>query len=327
MQISFVEPLSRAWERMRQILFEPFELATWLVLGFSAWLAGLASGGGGGTAINGASDEVDRKLAHGSDLGEAAEAVLDNLFWLPLVLLGVLLVVAIFLVILWVSSRAKFIFLDNVVHQRAHIVEPWHRLKRVGDSLFLWRFGFFAAFFGVLLVIAGAIFIPAATLSFSDALRGLSFAGILLGVMTVVVLGIVAFFVVLLLESFVIPIMYKFDLKTTEAWRYFLPWLKAHGGWFVIYSVLVLMAAVVLQMLVAMLCLFTCCIVLLPYVGTVILLPVWVLYRAYGIEFLAQFHPDFDLFLSGPVTPAPVDEVLEEMLESENDWPLTTDEE
>ena len=41
MQISFVEPLSRAWERMRRMLFSPFELGRWLVLGFSAWLAGL----------------------------------------------------------------------------------------------------------------------------------------------------------------------------------------------------------------------------------------------------------------------------------------------
>ncbi len=327
MQISFVEPLSRAWERMRQILFDPFELAKWLVLGFSAWLAGLAGGGGGGTAMNGISDEIDRESVHGSEFTEVVDVVRDSLVWLPLILLGVLAVIAIALVILWVSSRAKFIFLDNVVHNRAHVVEPWHRLKGVGDSLFLWRLGFFAAFLGVLLLIAGAVFIPAATLSFSDALRGLSFAGILLGVMTVVVLGIVAFFIMLLLENFVIPIMYKFDLKATEAWRYFLPWLKADGGWFVIYCLLVLVAAVVMQMLVAMLCLFTCCIVLLPYVGTVILLPAWVLYRAYSIEFLAQFHPDFDLFLSGPVTPSPVDEVLEEMLESDNDWPLTTDEE
>ena len=64
MQISYVQPLSRAWERMRQILFDPFELAKWLVLGFSAWLAGLAGGGGGGTAANGISVEIDRKTVH-----------------------------------------------------------------------------------------------------------------------------------------------------------------------------------------------------------------------------------------------------------------------
>ena len=326
MEISYVQPLSRAWERMRQILFDPFELAKWLVLGFSAWLAGLAGGGGGSTAANGISDEIDRTTAHGSDVAEVVDVVRESLIWLPLVLLGVLAIIAIALVVLWVSSRAKFIFLDNVVHNRAHIVEPWHRLKNIGDSLFLWRLGFFAAFLGVLLLIAGVIFIPAATLSFSDALRGLSFAGILIGAMTVALLGIVVFFVVLLLENFVIPIMYKFDLKATEAWRYFLPWLKSYGGWFAIYGLLILVAAVLLQMLVAMLCLFTCCIVLLPYVGTVILLPVWVLYRAYGIEFLAQFHPDFDLFLSSTVRPAPLDDVVADPSETDGGWPDNEDE-
>ncbi len=40
----------------------------------------------------------------------------------------------------------------------------------------------------------------------------------------------------------------------------------------------------------------TCCIVALPYVGTVILLPLYVTYRLFSVEFLAQFDPGFDLF-------------------------------
>jgi len=51
MNIAFFEPLNRAWERMKHILFQPFDLAKWLVLGFSAWLAGLADGAGGGDDV------------------------------------------------------------------------------------------------------------------------------------------------------------------------------------------------------------------------------------------------------------------------------------
>ena len=118
------------------------------------------------------------------------------------------------------------------------------------------------------------------------------------------VVAVLAFFVLLFLENFVIPIMYKFDLRAVEAWRFFLPWLKRHSGWFVAYAVLLLVAGVAFQLVVMMLCLFTCCIVLIPYVGTVILLPAWVLYRIFAIEFLAQFHPDFDLFTASPRSPA-----------------------
>jgi len=46
-------------------------------------------------------------------------------------------------------------------------------------------------------------------------------------------------------------------------------------------------------------------VVALPYVGTVIMLPIWVTYRLFSVEFLAQFDPGFDVF-----TPA--------MLEAEN---------
>jgi len=322
MQISFVDPLSRAWERMRQTLLEPFELAKWLVLGFSAWLAGLANSGSNGAVWNRSSDEMDHGRSLSSGFGEAMDGVIDNLVWMPLIMLGLLVVLAIALAVFWVSSRAKFIFLDNVVNNRAQIVEPWGRFKRIGDSLFLWRVAFVAALCGVLLVLAGVIFVPAASLSFSDALRGLSFAGIFLGVLTLAVVGVAAFFILLFLENFVIPIMYKFDLKAMEAWRYFMPWLRAHAGWFVVYGVLFLVAAMAVQMLVFLLCIFTCCIVLIPYVGTVILLPVWVLYRIYSIEFLAQFHPDFDLFLGGP-EPAPmVATDPEEDLEDPTEWPL-----
>ena len=52
MNIQFFEPLTRAWERMKHILWRPFDLAKWLVLGFSAWLAGLAGSGGGQNNID-----------------------------------------------------------------------------------------------------------------------------------------------------------------------------------------------------------------------------------------------------------------------------------
>ena len=48
MQIRYLQPLSRAWDRTVAILFRPFEPVTWLVLAFAAWLAGLGSGGGTG---------------------------------------------------------------------------------------------------------------------------------------------------------------------------------------------------------------------------------------------------------------------------------------
>jgi hypothetical protein len=308
MQISFVDPLSRAWERMRRILFDPFELSTWLVLGFAAWLARLASGGAAGGKLWGnAADSMDKGRTVGPEVHRLADSMVHQMVWLPLILLGLVVVLALVVLVLWISSRAKFIFLDNVVHERAEIVEPWHRFRRLGDSLFWWRMAFLAVIGGVALLVVAAVFLPAATLSVSDALRGLSIAGVVLGVLAMLVVAVLAFFTLLLLENFVIPMMYRYDLTTMDAWRTLLPWLRRYGGWFIAYGVLFLIAAIAFQVVVLVLCLFTCCIVLLPYIGTVILLPVWVLYRAYSVEFLAQFHPDFDLFAAARAA-APIDE-------------------
>jgi hypothetical protein len=306
MQISFVEPLSRAWERMRRMLFAPFELGRWLVLGFSAWLAGLASGDLGSKLAGNASDSIDEHELVPFKVGELKDLITDHLVWLPLVLIAVLVAVAILIALLWVSSRGKLVFLDNVVHERSAIVEPWRRFSRLGNSLFWWRLGLVVIVLAIILAVVAAVILPAAAASLGETLRGLSIAAILLGALGLAVVAVAALLVVLLLESFVIPIMYRFDLPATAAWRTLLPWLKRYPGWFLAYAVVLFLAAIVFQVVILVLCLFTCCIVLIPYVGTVILLPVWVLYRAYSVEFLAQFHLDFDLFDAAAATPTPI---------------------
>src|SRR5476651_235617 len=45
--IDFTRAFDSAWERMMIILFRPFDLGKWFVIGFSAFLAGLLQGGNG----------------------------------------------------------------------------------------------------------------------------------------------------------------------------------------------------------------------------------------------------------------------------------------
>jgi hypothetical protein len=301
MNIAFFEPLNRAWERMKHILFQPFNLAKWLVLGFSAWLAGLADGAGGG-GWKWMADDNDFPGRYNLDgAGEIFESTREALIVLPIIVAVLMAVAAILLLVLWVSSRAKFIYLDNVIHNRAQIVEPWHRFRDLGNSLFLWRVGFIVACGLIVLLLLLLFFAPAATLSFSDALAGLSYAAMGFGVLILIVFGILAAFVGLFLEGFVIPIMYKFDLKATEAWRYFLPWLKTRPLPFFLYGLFVLALGLCVVVIFGLACLLTCCIVALPYVGTVILLPIWVTYRLFSVEFLAQFDPGFDLFIPAEI--------------------------
>jgi hypothetical protein len=47
---AFITPLERAWEKTRRLLLQPFDAETWIVIGFGAFMAGLA--GGGWTGVN-----------------------------------------------------------------------------------------------------------------------------------------------------------------------------------------------------------------------------------------------------------------------------------
>jgi hypothetical protein len=46
-KIEIFKPFGEAFDLMKRILFQPFDLKKWLVIGFAAWLANLGSGGGG----------------------------------------------------------------------------------------------------------------------------------------------------------------------------------------------------------------------------------------------------------------------------------------
>jgi hypothetical protein len=44
--VSVLEPVGQAIEKVKEILFKPFDLGRWFVIGFCAWLACLDQGGG-----------------------------------------------------------------------------------------------------------------------------------------------------------------------------------------------------------------------------------------------------------------------------------------
>lgn len=298
MRIAYFEPLSRAWERTRVILWQPFDLAKWLLLALAAWLAGLTTDTGSAAAWRADADGAGKNAWSGFD--HAWSELAANAIWMPLAIMGIMIGLAFAVLLLWVTSRFKFIYLDNLIQNRAEILEPWKSFETLGNSLFLWRLCFTVVCVVGAGLVALLFFAPAAGFSFHDALEGLSVATGALGVLGLVAFGIVAAFIALLTESFVIPIMYRYEMTVLDAWRALIPWLQVRPAHFVIYAFFVLMLAMVFAVFFSVFCLMTCCMAGVPYLGTVLLLPVWVTYRLLSVEFLAQFHPDFDLFTPLP---------------------------
>ncbi len=307
MPISYLEPLRRAWGRMKVILFRPFDLWKWVVIGFTAWMAGILegpSGSGPRAQWNAGGHPHADPRAILEALRQACTQAWDSIRSLferwpaaVLVLLLIPIVLAILLALLWLSSRFKLIYLDNVIQNCAAVAEPWRRLGRLGDSLFAWRLGFGLAAIATGLVLS-ALFVWLAVVT-----DGAPWTASVL-VVVFAALFFLAFFVALaytwlFLESFVVPIMYRLNLPAMAAWREFLPLFSAEPLRFVLYGLFVLGLFLLVGLGVLIVGLATCCIgflvLALPYVGVVLLLPLYVTYRLLGPEFIAQFDSRFDL--------------------------------
>jgi hypothetical protein len=216
-------------------------------------------------------------------------------------------VIAVGIVLLWLSSRGKFMFLDNVVHNRAEIARPWRAYRKEGDSLFLWRLVF--GFVSIAIFVAFIIFFFVGARQLYDVgfgrrvpalfLIGMGLAFLLL----LIVIGYISLF----LNDFVVPIMGKGRLSTVAGWRRFLPLLGHYPFHFILYGLLIFVLYVLFVVVVIFAGLVTCCIgwllLVIPYIGTVVTLPFWYTLRAFSLEFLGQFGPEYVMSPAPSVQP------------------------
>ena len=101
-------------------------------------------------------------------------------------------------------------------------------------------------------------------------------------------------------KDFVVPIMYLKGIKTIKAWKDFLELLKSNKLNLLLYILFQMLITIcVTTFIVALTCLTCCiagCILALPYIGTVLLLPVLVFCRSYSLCYLSQYGSQFDVF-------------------------------
>jgi len=309
MNIAYFEPLSQAWARMTRALFKPFDLNKWFVIGFNAFLAGLLS-----WHRSSSSSQAEQDKGMGwSEIVHTPSRIWDWIishpFWIVAIIFIGIFVIALIVVLTWLSSRGKFMFLDNVVNDRAEIAKPWKQFCTEGNSLFLWRLGFgaisficFGMFFAIFFLLAAGIY-HSSNSSHAPLILFMIGMGFIFLLMLAVI-GFIGFF----LDSFVVPIMYKDNITTTQAWRKFLTLFRQHALPFILYGLLVFGLGFLFFIVVVIFGLMTCLVgfilLIIPYNGTVITLPIWYTLRVFSLEFLAQFGLDYDLF---PPATAPPD--------------------
>jgi len=283
---------------MLSILFRPFDAARWFTIGFSAWLSKLAeSGGGGGGGFNW-NDPAGRESIQNTLKG-SAETAREWIRAYGPVLIAAAAVVVVMLVVFgltvaWLSARGKFMFLDNVLTGKARITHPWRHRSRQGNSLFLWNIAFGATLLLALLFIICAGAASILPYAMRHTMPALAVCGGSAAALLLLVLLIAAGYTALFCSDFVVPIMYRDNVTILAGWRTFISLLRARPAFFTVYGIARAMAGIAIGgMLLGALFLGMCCccvslLALIPYLGTVLLLPVHVFDRALGPEYLAE---------------------------------------
>jgi len=296
---SAADAISQAVERSKQLLFSPVKADKWFALGFTVFLAQCGeSNGSFGTRGNLPGFPGGTTSGIGRGTSGLPQAIRDGIhalkaelaFYLGLAAVGLLLAVGIWLLVLWFSSRAKLMFVESVVWDRVDVGEQWTRAAPLGMSLFKFRALVSLTTSGLLLgLVGGAIavgFSDFETANFTGpgalAAYAMMAAATLLLAMPVAVL-------MALLDDFVVPLMVVRNAPVAEAWRLCRAEVLAGnvGGIFIFYVLRVILGIGSAIIVVTLTCV-TCCLTAVPYLGTVLLLPLFVFSRAYPLYFMEQ---------------------------------------
>jgi hypothetical protein len=300
--ISVTAPVSQGIDRVKRLLFRPFDLGKWFTIGFCAWLARLGQAGLGGSFNFGSHQNTGNWR---EQLERACVFVQSNLAWIvPLAILLVGIGVTVGVVLLWVSSRGKFMFLHCVALEKAEIDVPWRRYAWEGRGLFLFRL--VLALIGAvpslaLVVVVVVIIAKMVNRGGSDLHSVVALVGVGAALLAV---GTLFFIVRKLTVDFVVPIMFLRGCTCREGWREFLGLLSANFGDFVVYLLFQIALGIATGALVLIVVLATCCLagclMIIPYLGTVVLLPLLIFQRSYSLHYFAQFGQLYDVFPQAP---------------------------
>ena len=290
-KIEIFKPFGEAFELTKKILFQPFDLTKWLVIGFAAFLSGHFAGVG----LNFPSP-FGNFQSHRANENVISPYLEQWKPWLQVAIVFLVLLVFVFIaVIAWLKARGNFIFTDCIVRNRAAIVEPWREYRKEGNSYFLFLL---AIMFGAVLLLA-LMLVAFISLGWLKQRTGemppITFIGSI--VFLFVFWGSIIIFISVV-TYFMVPVMYRRRCRAVEAFRDVTRLILHNLGSLVLFCLFGIVLIVAVLMIGAIVTCATCCLAALPYIGTVILLPLFVCLRGFGLLFLRQFGPDYDVWAS-----------------------------
>jgi hypothetical protein len=191
-------------------------------------------------------------------------------------------------------------FLHCVAENKAEVKIPWEKFRQHANSLFLFRIVLGLIGFAVtglpILLLVGFIIIMIAS-------KGPVLIGVLGGaVISLIIIALIITFSLIgkFTMDFVVPIMFLRTTSCRAGWREFLRVLSSNKGRFFLYILFQIVIGIAIGAIIMTgMCITCCCaacILAIPYIGTVLMLPLLVFKRAYSLLYLGQFGPELDVF-------------------------------
>jgi len=294
--IEIFKPFEDAFELMKKILFQPFEVRKWFVIGFAAFLASFS----GGFQFHGNPFSVWSSRNDRNGIARSLHGIgpIHQMDWwaIGLIVFCAVIVVAVVIVLMWLGSRGRFIFTDCIVHNRGAIVVPWKEFRGEGNSFFLFTLVVALCLTALVVGLALAILVP--TIWRGDHSRpGIGF-WVALGLFLFLVVGLV--FAWTLISHLMVPIMYRQRCRASRGFSQSIGLISNYPGpilLYVLFLIVIIIAAAIVGC--SAIC-ATCCVAAIPYIGTVILLPIPVTLYGFTLLFLRQFGPDYDVWQGMP---------------------------
>jgi hypothetical protein len=288
-KIEIFKPFVESFALMKKILFQPFDLTKWLLIGFAAFLSHFS----GGTRFNLNFGNWNRAAWWSSTQQTPAQQLQQMPHWvIPLLFAVIPLILASIFVLMWLGARGRFMFIDCLVRNQGAIAEPWHEFKKEANSFF-----FFSLFIALIVITVLAVaFLPMllpVILHGANAWTGFTFS---LGLMSWLMLIFILAITWALISQLMVPVMYRRRCRAAEAFKEVITLISTKPAAIILYLLFLFALSIGIAFVACAAICVTCCIAAIPYIGSVILLPLDVLLYGYTLLFLKQFDADYDVW-------------------------------
>lgn len=299
-RIDCMGALEKAIEHTKFMLFRPFDLNKWIALGVIIFLSVLGTGGGGfsfpnfqGPGGTGGQPPSSPREA----VEEARDFLSENLS--EIIAIGAvvfLFILAISVLITWLGARGRLMFVRAVALDDSAIGVNWTEAGKLSASLFWFSILLMAlSWLFMLLVAALAVFlflraVDSGAETFPEFWPYMAWPILLFLVYFAVILP-----VWLLLNDFVVPVMYRFNVRIGPAWRVVLGMIKGNVLTLTLFYVIRFVVGIVKGFAIMLAGCATCCLGFLPVVSQALTAPVHVFDRAFSMFALESMSPDFKM--------------------------------